>query len=97
MVPMKLRAFVILACLLLAGCETVSSERIGSAYSVTASTWVFGWTPSTSLLIGKAGALCAQGYRKLAERYGEHEDLPGRVVEWRIQCNGEASAPENSR
>lgn len=76
-----------LACLLLSGCETVSSARTGGTYRVTARHWPSDFWPSESLLIGEAASLCPGGYQRLAQRGGDNEMLGGgHFIEWDIRC-----------
>lgn len=89
---MKLRSLIALACLLLSGCETVSSARSDGGYRVTARHWPFDVWPSESLLIGEAASLCPSGYQRLGERGGDNDIFGGgHFIEWRIACS--AGAP----
>jgi len=92
---MTLRFLAVLACLLLLGCESVSSTRSDEGFVITARSRPFGLWPSESLLIGKAAGLCPTGYQHLGQRSGDNESFGGHFIEWRIRCN-DAGAPAAS-
>ena len=62
---MRVRSLTALACLLLAGCETVSSTRTDEGYAITVRSQPFDQWPSESFLIGEATGLCPTGYQRL--------------------------------
>ena len=94
---MKLRSLAALACLVLSGCETVSSVRADGAYAVTARSGPFDMWPSESLLVGEAAGLCPTGYQRLGQRDGENESFGGHFIEWRIRCNDEGTPAQSGR
>ena len=88
-----------LACLLLSGCETVSSVRTeeAGAYAITARSRPFDSWPSASLLIGEAVGLCPIGYQRLGESTGDNDTFGGHFIEWRIRCNEDGAPAASAR
>lgn len=94
---MKLRSLTALACLLLSGCETVSSSRSDGVYAITARHWPLDVWPSESRLIGEAASLCPDGYERLHAQGGDNEMFGGgHFIEWSIRCS-DGGAPTERR
>ena len=94
---MTLRSLTALACLLLAGCETVSYARSDGVYAITVRSQPFDQWPSESLLIREAVGLCATGYQRLEEFGGDNPTFGGHFIEWRIRCNDGGATAASAR
>ena len=94
---MTLRSLIALACLLLSGCETLSSARNDGGYAITVRSQPFDQWPSESLLIGEAAGLCPTGYQRLGEIDGDNATFGGHFIEWRVRCNDAGGPAESAR